>query len=81
MKKLPMREPLLKHAMFLDVQQRVECGVEDVVYFVNRLVGSRFKTRNISLIVPKFGDQSLFQLHKVHIVLFQVSSTTALQWT
>lgn len=36
MKKLPMREPLIKHAMFLDVQQRVECGVEDTLYFVDR---------------------------------------------
>ncbi|XP_034065806.1 uncharacterized protein LOC117542322 [Gymnodraco acuticeps] len=36
MKKLPMREPLIKHAMFLDVQQRVECGVEDALYFVDR---------------------------------------------
>nr|XP_033935271.1 uncharacterized protein LOC117443399 [Pseudochaenichthys georgianus] len=36
MKKLPMREPLIKHAMFLDVQQRAECGVEDALYFVDR---------------------------------------------
>ncbi|KAI9528085.1 hypothetical protein NQZ68_024841, partial [Dissostichus eleginoides] len=35
MKKLLMREPLIKHAMFLDVQQRVECGMEDALYFVD----------------------------------------------
>ncbi|XP_028303727.1 uncharacterized protein LOC114463975 isoform X6 [Gouania willdenowi] len=35
-KKLPMKEPLIKHAMFLDVQQRAECGVEDAFYFVDR---------------------------------------------
>ena len=39
MKKPPMREPLIKHAMSLDVQQRAECGVEDALYFVHRLVG------------------------------------------
>ncbi|XP_071058185.1 uncharacterized protein [Pseudochaenichthys georgianus] len=36
MKRLPMREPLIKHAMSLDVQQRAECGVEDALYFVDR---------------------------------------------
>ncbi|KAK1903218.1 Light-independent protochlorophyllide reductase subunit B [Dissostichus eleginoides] len=36
MKKLPMREPLIKHAMFLEGQQRVEGGVEDALYFVDR---------------------------------------------
>ena len=43
MKKLPLRESLLKHAMFLDVQQRVKCGVEDALYFVDRLVGYEVK--------------------------------------
>ena len=46
-KKLPMKEPLIKHAMFLDVQQRVECGVEDAFYFVDRLVGVSSKVHFI----------------------------------
>jgi len=46
-KKLPMKEPLIKHAMFLDVQQRAECGVEDVFYFVDRLVGVSSKVHFI----------------------------------
>ena len=39
MQRLPLKEPLIKHAMFVDVQQRVECGVDDALYFVKRLVG------------------------------------------
>ncbi|XP_026129909.1 uncharacterized protein LOC113110114 isoform X2 [Carassius auratus] len=35
-KKLSLKEALLKHAQFLDVQQRTECGVEDALYFVDR---------------------------------------------
>ncbi|CAM4573185.1 unnamed protein product [Leuciscus chuanchicus] len=35
-KKLPLKEALLKHAQFVDVQQRTECGVEDALYFVDR---------------------------------------------
>ncbi|CAL8242182.1 unnamed protein product [Merluccius merluccius] len=31
--KLPLKEALLKHAKFVDVQQRAECGVEDALYF------------------------------------------------
>ncbi|CAK6982982.1 uncharacterized protein LOC117454121 [Scomber scombrus] len=38
MEKLPLKEILLKHARFIDVQQRTECGVEDVLYFVERFV-------------------------------------------
>ena len=34
--KLPLKEALLKHAKFVDVQQRAECGVEDALYFVDR---------------------------------------------
>ncbi|XP_039653059.1 uncharacterized protein LOC120557088 [Perca fluviatilis] len=34
--KLPLKEALLKHAKFVDVQQRTECGVEDALYFVDR---------------------------------------------
>lgn len=37
LKKLPLREPLLKHAKFVDVRQRLECGVDDALYFVERL--------------------------------------------
>ncbi len=37
LKKLPLQEPLLKHAKFVDVWQRLECGVEDALYFVERL--------------------------------------------
>ncbi|XP_070848526.1 uncharacterized protein [Chaetodon trifascialis] len=36
LKKLPLQEPLLKHAKFVDVRQRLECGVEDALYFVER---------------------------------------------
>ena len=38
LKKLPMEEPLIKHALFVDVWQRAESGIEDVRYFVERLV-------------------------------------------
>nr|XP_043872485.1 uncharacterized protein LOC122761339 isoform X2 [Solea senegalensis] len=34
--KLPLKEALLQHAKFVDVQQRAECGVEDALYFVDR---------------------------------------------
>lgn len=30
--------PLIKHAKFVDVQQRAESDIEDVLYFVERLV-------------------------------------------
>ncbi|XP_060776788.1 uncharacterized protein LOC132886247 [Neoarius graeffei] len=36
LKKLPLQEPLLKHAKFVDVRQRSECAIEDVLYFVER---------------------------------------------
>ncbi|XP_051987012.1 uncharacterized protein LOC127647011 [Xyrauchen texanus] len=36
LKKLPLQEPLLKHAKFVDFRQRLECGVEDALYFVKR---------------------------------------------
>ena len=36
LQRLPLSEPLLKHARFLDVRQRAECGVEDALYFVDR---------------------------------------------
>ncbi|RXN16530.1 hypothetical protein ROHU_027475 [Labeo rohita] len=38
LQKLPLREPLLNHARFVDVRQRAECGVEDALYFVERYV-------------------------------------------
>ncbi|XP_062849665.1 uncharacterized protein LOC134311943 [Trichomycterus rosablanca] len=34
--KLPLKETLLKHARFVDVQQRTECEVNDAAYFVER---------------------------------------------
>ena len=37
LKKLPLQEPLLKHAKFVDVRQRLECGIEDALYFVESL--------------------------------------------
>ncbi|KAJ4932560.1 hypothetical protein JOQ06_010978 [Pogonophryne albipinna] len=36
LQRLPLSEPLLKHARFLDVRQRAEYGVEDALYFVDR---------------------------------------------
>lgn len=36
MDKLPLKDALLKHARFVDVQLRAECGVEDALYFVDR---------------------------------------------
>lgn len=38
LKKLPLEEPLIKHTKFVDVRQRAESGIEDVLYFVERLV-------------------------------------------
>ena len=37
LKKLPLQEPLFKHAKFVDVRQRLECSIEDVLNFVERL--------------------------------------------
>ncbi|XP_076854994.1 uncharacterized protein LOC143509955 isoform X3 [Brachyhypopomus gauderio] len=34
MAKLPLKESLLKHARFVDVQQRADCEVNDAAYFV-----------------------------------------------
>ncbi|KAK6324660.1 hypothetical protein J4Q44_G00040020 [Coregonus suidteri] len=36
LKKLPLEEPLIKHAQFVDVRQRAESDIEDVLYFVER---------------------------------------------
>lgn len=36
LKKLPRQEPLLKRAKFVDVGRRLECGIEDALYFVER---------------------------------------------
>ncbi|XP_039652111.1 uncharacterized protein LOC120556534 [Perca fluviatilis] len=36
MDKLPLKDALLKHARFIDVQLRAECGLEDGPYFVDR---------------------------------------------
>ena len=38
LKKLPMEEPPIKHAEFVDVRQRAESGIEGVLYFVERFV-------------------------------------------
>lgn len=37
LKKLPLKEPLLKHAKFVDVRQRLESELEDALYFFERL--------------------------------------------
>ncbi|XP_060774407.1 uncharacterized protein LOC132884566 [Neoarius graeffei] len=36
MAKLPLKESLLKHARFVDVQQRADCEVNDAAYFVDQ---------------------------------------------
>ncbi|KAM7404155.1 hypothetical protein PAMA_004539 [Pampus argenteus] len=36
LKKLPLKEPLIKHTQFVDVRKRAESGVEDALYFVER---------------------------------------------
>ncbi|XP_048008269.1 uncharacterized protein LOC125243045 [Megalobrama amblycephala] len=36
LKKLPLKEPLIKHAKFIDVRQRAASDIEDVLYFVER---------------------------------------------
>ncbi|CAL8342602.1 unnamed protein product [Arctogadus glacialis] len=36
LKKLPLKEPLLKHSTFVDVRQRAESDTGDVLYFVER---------------------------------------------
>ncbi|XP_065143962.1 uncharacterized protein [Paramisgurnus dabryanus] len=36
LKKLPLEEPLIKHAKFVDVRQRAESDIEDVLYIVER---------------------------------------------
>ncbi|KAK0150373.1 hypothetical protein N1851_008530 [Merluccius polli] len=36
LKKLPLKEPLLKHSTFVDVRQRAESDIRDVLYFVER---------------------------------------------
>lgn len=36
LKKLPLKEPLLQHAKFVDVHQRSECDIQDVHYFIDR---------------------------------------------
>jgi hypothetical protein len=59
-KKLPMKEPLIKHAMFLDVQQRAECGVEDAFYFVK--LG--YQVKYILSIVPNPNTSYLNMLCK-----------------
>jgi len=40
MDKLPLKDALLKHARFIDVHLKAECGVEDALYFVDRQVFS-----------------------------------------
>ena len=39
-KKLPLKEPLLKHSTFVDAWQRAESDIGDVLYFVERVVFS-----------------------------------------
>lgn len=36
MEKQLLKETLIRHAEFVDVQQRAECGMEDIVYFLER---------------------------------------------
>lgn len=38
LRKLPLEEPVIKHSKCVDVRQRAESGIEDVLYFVERLV-------------------------------------------
>lgn len=64
-KKLPIKEPLLKHAMFLDVQQRAECSVEDALYFVDRLVAVSSKVHFIHCAKAQHKLQYLNMLYKL----------------
>lgn len=45
--KTPLKEALLKHTQFFDVQQRTECGVEDALYFIDRQGFHIFQDFNI----------------------------------
>ncbi len=45
--KLPLKEALLKHAKFVDVQQRTGCGVEDALHFADRQGFHIFQDFNI----------------------------------
>jgi len=38
LKKLPLEEPLIKHSKFVDIWQKAESDIKDVLYFVERLV-------------------------------------------
>ncbi len=72
--KLPLKEALLKHAKFVDMQQRTECGVEDALYFVDRQGFHVFQDFNIlntsSSILIIVTKQILNQLF-THGVIFR----------
>lgn len=72
--KLPLKEALLKHAKFIDVQQRTECGVEDALYFVDGQgfhIFQDFKILNtLSLILIMVTKQILNQFF-THGALFR----------
>ncbi|GAA6065429.1 uncharacterized protein LOC115396888 isoform X4 [Tachysurus ichikawai] len=49
MDKPPLKDPLLKHARFIDVQLRAECGVEDALYFVDSKEFMEYQLMDIAL--------------------------------
>ncbi len=48
LRKVPLRVPLLQHAKVADLGQRLECGVDDALFFVERL-GLHFSAISASL--------------------------------
>lgn len=57
---LPLKEVLLKHAKFVDVQQRAECVVKDALYFVDRQGFTHFQRfQHIEYFVKFNFDQFL----------------------
>ncbi|XP_053267948.1 uncharacterized protein LOC128425383 [Pleuronectes platessa] len=68
LKKLPLEEPLIKHAKFVDVRQRAESGIEDVLYFVERFPH----------LLPYHGPEEHDHLGE-EFLSFQTMPTTSLQ--
>lgn len=72
--KLPLKEPLLKHAKLVDVQQRTECGVEDALYFVHRQGFHIFQNFNILYtltLILIMATKQIFKQFFTHGALFR----------
>ncbi len=72
--KLPLKEAILKHAKFVDMQQRTKCGVEEALYFVDRqgfYIFQDFNILNTLSFILSMVTKQIFNQFFTHGAIFR----------